>query len=276
MRRPQLLQGWTDPASFRGEPPAVSPEQLALFPRTSALELSFDTSSKDLFQFVEADNGRKYYLKVDRGDKPLRANEYLGYSLAALVGVGTPRFDFIQTFDGDIAFGSESVAGVADKVETELYLHFSCCNEVGMPLNGLQARLSAIHALDLFIVNIDRHLNNFLVVGQEPDKQLLALDFARSGFWRWPWRGFLQPGDTSLMVWRGLRERHGFDLSAALMVVDRLGLIRHPQIEAMLNRMPTHWLSASLRSEFLAYCRDGGWTARVAALREGLENGAIV
>jgi hypothetical protein len=111
MRRPQLLQGWTDPASFRGEPPAVSPEQLALFPRTSVLELPFDTSSKDLFQFVEADNERRYYLKVDRGDKPLRANEYLGYSLASLVGIPTPRFDFIQTFDGDIAFGSESVRG---------------------------------------------------------------------------------------------------------------------------------------------------------------------
>jgi hypothetical protein len=59
-------------------------------------------------------------------------------------------------------------------------------------------------------------------------------------------------------------------------VVDRLGAIRAVQIGGLLSRMPAHWLPTTLRSEFLAYCESGGWAARVAALREGLENGAVV
>jgi len=273
--KPVLMKGWTDPITFRGRPPAIPAEQLVLFPRKTLFEFPVP-EGKEVWAFVQADNRRRYYLKVDRGDRALRASEWLAYRIADLVGVPTPRCDFIQTNDGDIAFGSEAVDGASKQAETILYLERYTMIELGSSAPGLCAALSGIHALDLFINNVDRHVGNFLVAGGGDDRQLLALDYARSFFWQWPWNGFFNGETTSAQAWVALRERHGFDLSAALTVVDRIGLITVEQIANMLNQMPTHWLSQSLSDELLAYCGNGGWTARVELLRKGLEDGSIV
>ena len=270
-----LAKGWTQPTSFMGAPPAVPAEQLALFPRKINFEFPAP-EGKDILSRVEADNGRKYYLKIDRGGIPVRASEWLCYRLAGMVGIPVPRCDFIQTSNGDIAFGSEALDGASRQTETVLFLETRSVNELGMPTPGLQAALSAIHAFDLFVNNIDRHLGNFLVMPQGDDRQLLAIDFARSFFWRWPWDGFPRPDDMTTEAWRELRQRHGFDPSAALAIVKRLGIISVGEIEGFLRQMPSHWLSEVMRSELLAYCRDGGWAARVEGLGKGLENGSIV
>jgi hypothetical protein len=275
MARLLLAKGWTRTTSFEGAVPAVPAEQLALFPRKTNFEYPAP-DGKDLLAFVEADNGRKYYLKDDAGGRPARASEWLCYRLAGMVGIPVPRCDFIQTNAGDIAFGSEALNGASRQAETVIYLETRSLNELGVPVPGLQAALSAIHAFDLFVNNVDRHLGNFLVVPHGVDRRLYAVDFARAFLWRWPWHGFLQPDDLTCQAWVELRERHGFDLSAALAIVNRLGIISVNEIEGVLRQMPTHWLSETMRSELLAYCRDGGWAARVASLREGLGNGSIV
>lgn len=270
-----LAKGWTRPTSFTGVPPTVPAEQLALFPRKTNFEFPAP-EGKDIFSLVEADNGKKYYLKADVGDTPVRASEWLAYRLAGTVGVPVPRCDFIQTLSGDIAFGSEALDGASRRAETVLFLEGRTINELGVPNPGLQASLSAIHALDLFLNNVDRHMGNFLIVPDGEDRRLYAMDFARSFFWRWPWDGFPKPDDLTSEAWTELRERHGFDLSAALAIVNRLGIISASDVEGLLAHMPAHWLSNSLQSELLAYCRGGGWAARVASLREGLGNGSIV
>lgn len=270
-----LAKGWTRPTSFIGVPPAVPSEQLALFPRKINIEYPAP-DGKDILSRVEADNGKSYYLKADQGDVPVRANEWLCYRLASMVGIAVPRCEFIQTNNGDIAFGSEALDGASRQAETVAYLETRSLNELGMPVPGLQALLSAIHAFDLFVNNVDRHLGNFLVVPQGEDRQLLAVDFARSLFWRWPLDGFPRPDETTSEAWRELRERHGFDSSAAIAIVNRLGIISAREIEGFLGQMPSHWLSTGLRDDFLAYCRNGGWTARVDTLRKGLGNGSIV
>lgn len=275
MSQLRLAQGWTRPTSFRGAVPTVPTEQLALFPRKTQFEFPAPPG-KDVMSFVEADNGRKYYLKVDRGDTPVRASEWLCYRLAAMVGISVPRCDFIQTNDGDIAFGSEAIDGASRQAETVVFLESRSLNELGIPVPGLRAALSAIHAFDLFVNNIDRHLGNFLVVPEGDDRRLFAVDFARSFFWEWPWENFLGRDTTTGGAWEELRERHGFDPTAAIAIVKRLGIIGVNEIESMLNQMPSHWLSSAARSELLAYCRDGEWAARVRALREGLENGSII
>lgn len=270
-----LARGWTRPTSFTGRAPDVPAEQLALFPRKTVIELGVP-DGKDIYRYVQADDGRRYYLKLDQGDKPVRANEWLSHRLASVVGVSTPRCQFIQTVSGDIAFGSEAVDGASRLMETVLYLETSSLNELGMPAPGLQAQLSAVHALDLFVCNTDRHIGNFVVVPNGNDRSLLAIDFARSLFWRWPWNGFLAADDMSSLAWAELRQRHGFDLNAASAVVRRLGIITPGEIEVMLSQMPSHWLSSADQNEFLDYCRSGRWAARVAQLLEGLGNGSIV
>jgi len=268
-------KGWTRPVAFTQPPPSIPSEQLVLFPRKTLLELP-KTSGLDIYQFVQADNNRKYYLKLDRDGRYVRASEWLSYRLANLVGIPTPRCDCIQTFNGDIAFGSEDIAGVASRAETVRYLQTDSLTEFGRPITGLQAALSAIHVFDLFINNIDRHHQNFLVIGDGDERHLVALDFARSLFWQWPLIGFPAADELTVEAWIELRERHGFDLSAAQTTLDRIGIITEAQVVSILEQMPSHWLPQNLQDECRAYCRDGGWRARVDELRRGLEDGSIV
>jgi hypothetical protein len=118
-------------------------------------------------------------------------------------------------------------------------------------------------------------LANFLVQRAGQDRTLYAFDFARSLYWGWPLSGFLNSTDVTCGAWVELRERHGFDLQAAILTVDRLAIIPHKMIESMLSQMPAHWLTAAARNDLLAYCREGHWTARAAALRKGFEDGSI-
>lgn len=275
MPKPVLVKGWTNPATFGGAPPVISSEQLVLFPRRTLFEYA-SPEGKDISAFVQADNGRGYYLKLDKGDIPVRANEWLSYRLAALVGIPTPRCDFIQTNDGDIAFGSEAVNGASKQAETILYLEKYTLMELGSSAPSLRASLSAIHTFDLFLNNVDRHFGNFLVSGHGDERQLLSIDFARSVYWRWPWTEFLKHDDTTMEAWSDLRQRHGFDIDAAVTVLDRLRIITPQQIASMIKQMPKHWLTDAARNELVAYCRDGGWAARCGLLRKGLENGSIV
>lgn len=117
MAKLALVEGWTRPTIFTGTPPAVAPEQLILFPRKAVIEFP-PPEGRDIMAEAIADNGIRYYLKLDRGDIPTRANEWLCHRLANLAGIPTPRCEFIQTMDGDIAFGSEAVADVFSKTET--------------------------------------------------------------------------------------------------------------------------------------------------------------
>jgi len=270
-----LAKGWTQPVVFTRPPPSISAEQLALFPRSTLIELP-TRATADIYKYVQADNKRYYYLKLDKEGRYARANEWLCYRLANLVGVSTPRCDFIQTFNGDIAFGSEGVVGAASEIDTFLYLQTHSMNEIGQPIAGLQERLSAIHTFDLFINNVDRHMRNFLVLGAGDERQLIAMDFARSLFWKWPLDGFPSPGEETGKTWIELRERHGFDLGAARLVLDRLSMIGEIQLAPIVSQMPSHWLPIELQEALLAYCREGRWKARVAALRRGLESGSIV
>ncbi len=272
---PELAKGWSSWTSFTGTSPAVPAEQLGLFPKATVLEFPAP-DTKDIHSFVEADDRRRYYLKIDAGDMPIRASEWLCYRIANWAGVPTPRCDFIQTFSKDIAFGSEAIDGALSQAETVLFLETSSMNELGQPVAGLQKALSTIHAFDLFVRNVDRHMANFLVIGTGDEKRLLALDHARAAFWRWPWDSFGKPDEATTQIWTELRSRHGFDLSAALAVVDRIGLLNVESIGGILSAMPSHWLAASKQEELLTYCREGHWAARVAALRSGLGNGSII
>ena len=275
MALPVLMKGWTDPITFSGPPPAVATEQLALFPRKTRFEYPAP-DGKDITSFVQADNGLNYYLKIDKGEKTVRANEWLSYQIARIVGVLVPKCDFIQTNNGDIAFGSEAVTGAAGQAETVYYLERYTMLEFGSSAPGLQAALSSAHALDLFLNNVDRHQGNFLVVGEGDERRLLSMDFARSIFWRWPWNGFFGFDETSGTAWADMRQRHGFDLNSALTVVNRLGLIKADDISRLMDQMPTHWLGDGSRNDLLTYCRNGGWAARVATLRKGLVDGSII
>ena len=270
-----LAPGWTRPRLFADPPPALPREQLLLFPRHTIMELEPDPRHSDLFKFAQGDDGLWYFLKTDLGSSPTRANEWIAHRLARMIGIPVPAFCTIRARNGDVLFGSLKLDDVSDSLETAIFLREPSFNELGVLAGGLRELLSSIYTFDMFLQNIDRHLENYISVVRGTQRELFAIDFARSIFYDWPLEGFMALDCNTRDTWRHLRAWHGFDEQAAQVTLNRLAAIRPSEIESVLREMPAHWLSAERQEAFIAYCVEGGWLSRVDQLRQGLSNGSL-
>jgi hypothetical protein len=192
-----------------------------------------------------------------------------------MIGIPVPPFCTIRAQNGDILFGSRKLDDVSDSLETALFLREPSSNELGVLVCGLRELLSSIYVFDLFLQNVDRHLENYISTVRGTQRELFAIDFARSLFYEWPLNGFLSPDCNTRDTWRRLRVWHGFDERAAQITLNRLAAIKPPEVESVLREMPAHWLSAERRETLIAYCVEGGWMSRIDLLRQGLSNGSL-
>jgi hypothetical protein len=55
----------------------------------------------------------------------------------------------------------------------------------------------------MFFFNDDRHLENYLSVGDNGVRRLYAFDFSRAVLWQWPWVGYPAAG-CNTRVWGSL------------------------------------------------------------------------
>ncbi len=176
---------------------AVVPRQMQMFTRKAITEFPQKENSADSLGEVEADDNHHYYIKGDAHGRLVRASEWISTHISEAVGIGAPTATAIERIDGSVVFGSRRIAGVADKVTTATYLTTQTATNFGVPASGLQAILSSIYALDMFIYNDDRHLGNYLSVDDNGTRRLYAFDFSRALFWQWPWTGFPKIGQQT-------------------------------------------------------------------------------
>ena len=190
--------------------------------------------------------------------------------------IGAPAPMAIEKLDGTVVFGSRRIAGVSDQIVTTQYLTTATVSNVAPQVSGLCSILSSIYALDMFLFNDDRHLGNYLSIDDNGVRRLYAFDFSRALFWHWPWNGFPQSGRNTRLYGTVLRSLHGFDELAAGEVLDRLGSLVPTTVEAFINRMPSGWLPAPTRSEFMTWWSDGARSARLDQLRNGIKDGTLL
>jgi hypothetical protein len=225
---------------------------------------------------VEADDHHMYYIKGDAHGRPVRASEWICTHISEAVGIGAPTPSAIEKNDGAVVFGSRRISGVADSAITVSYLSTPTALNVGIPVSGLTPILSSIYALDMFINNDDRHLGNYLTVDDKGTRRLYAFDFSRALFWQWPWNGFPQQGANTRRWGRMLQGLHGFDQNSAFGTLDRLSDLAPNTIEGFINAMPSDWLSAAIRAEFIDWWTSSAKKVRIAELRAGISNGTLL
>jgi hypothetical protein len=250
--------------------------ELMMFPLHAVIEFPQKEKTADACGEVEAADGHRYYVKEDKDGKAICASEWLCTRIAEEVGIAGPQSTLVQMLDGRLLFGSRRVSNVADQATTLQFLNSASEQNRSLPVAGLQRVLSNIYALDMFIHNVDRHLGNYLSVEESGVRRIYAMDYSRSLFWAWPFSGFPHQNENTLQMGRLLRSHHGFDLVAASAVLQQLGSLAPAVIEGFINRMPPAWLPGELKSEFMNWWSDGGRTARLTALRMGLENGQLL
>ena len=233
--------------------------------------------SADSLGEVEADDGFLYYIKGDVSGKATRASEWLGTQLAEAVGLAAPAPCIIELQDGSKVFGSRRIAGVADATVTATFLTTSTLSNLNTPVAGLQALLSKIYAYDMFFLNDDRHLGNYLSVDDKGRRRLYAFDFSRALFWTWPWNQTYPAPPSNTRKWgAALRRLHGFNETSALSTLDAIAGLAPPVIGGFINQMPADWMTADLRDAFAEVWSGTECELRVDALRKGFKDGTLL
>ena len=266
----QAVGSFVETASY---PPVQ--QELMMFPVKAINEYPSRHQTADALGEVEGEDGFFYHVKGDQSGRFVCASEWLCTNLAEEIGIGAPTPALIEMLDGRLVFGSRRISGVADQVTTELFLTTSSL-VTQLPKAGLCRILSQIYAFDLFINNVDRHFGNYLSVEDSGYRRLYAMDYSRALFSRWPLDGFPLPDQHTRTQGTILREFHGFDMAAALSMIEKLSRLAPAVIEGFIRRMPPVWLPPELHREFMDWWSNGGRKSRLIELGAGLRDGRLL
>ena len=126
--------------------------------------------------------------------------------------------------------------------------------------------------MDLFIHNIDRHINNYLIRKQNNKERIFAFDHGHSLFKYWPNISlpFIKKRNTLKNI-KAIKNHWGFNINAAQEVVDKLGSVPLSAIKSSVHEMPKNWLSEGTRDRFLVWWEKDSAT-RADAIRKGLKH----
>jgi hypothetical protein len=254
-------------------PANLVPRQTSLWARKALYEVPPRTPSADSLGEAEADDGHRYHIKGDVDGRPVRASEWLCTHIAEEVQLVAPTPAIVERQDGSLVFGSRRVAGTSDAITTINVLLKQNDDALSAKLRPI---LSSIYALDLFLDNDDRHLQNYLSIEDDRIYRFFAFDFSRALFWRWPVSGFVGDGTNTRFCGKLLRDYHGFDAGAADVTLERLQNISPMTVDGFISRMPPDWLQPNIRTDFTAWWSGTERLARLDALREGMKNGSLL
>ena len=78
------------------------------------------------------------------------------------------------------------------------------------------------------------------------------------------------------MVGKAIRARHGFDLTAAESIVDRIAKLPVAVVVSILSQMPDDWLSEDIRKGLCEWWGSQKFVERLGTLRKGLADGSLL
>lgn len=186
--------------------------------------------------------------QVDAPDLP--ASEWLCYHLGYATQIALPGHAVLVEPDGTQHFGSRWEGGVkqwsnipvADQIPTLI----ACASDI-----------SRILALDLFIANPDRHLNNFFFRSQAVAGGLtvMAFDFSRALLLNgWPSSVVPMPPSENTMGIIGFLKSQGmWDATAAGTMLASIQSVTVANLGHWLNTMPAAWLAPAAQTALTSW-----------------------
>ena len=222
--------------------------------------------------FGTGDNGVDYCIKTVEKTPRVPAAELICYSLADLCGLSVPQYDVVEFPEGALGFGSVWDASAADQQSSNSVL-------LGQSKGKEIARnLSRIYAFDLFVHNVDRHLNNYLCVrGRVPGYTVKAFDFSRAfSAHGWP----LPPlpmieSEATVRTFRYLKTLHQFSFSDASDLLNKIKALPASRFRSVLDSLPPKWADAKLKKRMVKWWAEecGG---RIDMIAGGLKDGSFL
>jgi len=226
--------------------------QRSLFKHKITQWITTNNEGEDNLGIAVLDNGEACLIKCNKSDNPYQcANEWLCCHLSRKCGIPAPTA-YIVTFEG--------VDMIAIRMETDV---LEDINQKNIPLlldkvkYMMQQKeiLSRIAMFDIITMNIDRHLNNFLVRHTSYHTNIMAIDYGRALFYN-----DFQPvefnnvkqsstGNTWMYIAGG--DTSWLDLSEASIIAKAFKGIDAAWFEQCLDEMPTTWIPDNVRRDII-------------------------
>lgn len=249
-----------------------------------------NTITAHLKMFVIADDGQEYAAKgindgysehvlVPNPDQ-IPAAEWLCSNLAEICGLPIPNYKILLDKNkGDYYFGSRIELACDETILNELIW----LDRIKNASEQLKKQLWAIHAFDLFIYNIDRHINNYLyVVNRSNSFDIQAFDFSLSSLvLGWPkevdLNAFPKNCNTS-NSWSYIKKitgvKHEYTKSA-LKILDKLKLIDVSKIKNIFEGMPGQWVNKELKNNLIDWWQSPARLSKIDLVIEEIKNESI-
>ncbi|WP_321895995.1 hypothetical protein [Paraburkholderia heleia] len=206
------------------------------------------SGTKDLALVGYTADRIRYAVKRESDGPTLPVSEWIGYHLCRHCSIHTPEFAIVECTNGELAFGSrweehaEQIgSGTAQVRALDL-------------LATHASAISAIHSVDRFMVNPDRHAGNFLFVVRTGIQLCLAMDFSMAGprdalpFGRHP----LQAPCNTYSIIEIVRTHLGkFDDGAYRTAIDALKTFTSANLAGILSGAPDEWFESVTRQQLM-------------------------
>lgn len=134
-------------------------------------------------------------------------------------------------------------------------------------------------ALDLFIYNTDRHVNQFKIFKQNRDNRIISFDFGDSLFRYWPNMDLpMHPSSNTMINIRFILKQYraAVDWGVAEIVLQRLEAIEGADMVATMKTLPKGWLDRRVADAFTKWFGGRLRRDRVVQIREGLRDGTYL
>lgn len=224
----------------------------------------------DCTHICRCDDGSDYAIKSVRPTPAVRHVEWFCYRLADRVGLACPPSRIVD-MAGDLVFGSRWETGEVKNWWVEV-------KNGTLNLDDLKSTISRMYALDLFVHNDDRHLNNFFVRRQQLGAAMICMDFSRS----WLCRGFppsgtlpMPPTCNTVAAHRILMQQipQFFELDECIHVLESLKNVSSTDIVSFMGSHPEEWLENEKKKEIIDWWDSDAKSARIDSIAAGLGDG---
>jgi hypothetical protein len=151
---------------------------------------------------------------------------------------------------------------------------------VEIPIIRAAPQMSRIFAFDLFVHNLDRHTNNYIVIEQSTGFSFFAFDYSIS----WLAAGF--PFDDALMdIGQPTRNNFSyfcgmypglFDVYEFNSLLNKIDATKAEDVEGIIDSHPSNWLTPDLKTAIMNFWAAGGHQSRTNAIRKSLSDGTLI
>lgn len=217
-------------------------------------------------------NNQKYALKFNDRFPGLTATEALCHGVARYCKIPVPDWSVVRHhLDGRLGFGSNWLPDAVPE-QSARWVQFWRSAEC----EAHASFFSMTCALDAFLFNPDRHLQNFLVTSSAVLARPCSGDFGHA-WWmaRWHPDALLPEETNSVDTYRYLFKRMPFDVSAALHTLEQLGQLQPRRLGQELDLQPDQWLEFERLESLLHWSATGGLFGRANMLMSRMTDGNL-